>query len=81
MFSPFANSRFEVRSSQFPMLGLVISGGNTVLAKINAIGSYEILAQTTDDALGEALDKAARMLGLGYPGGAILGEDVQAWRP
>jgi len=54
------------------MLGLVISGGNTVLAKINAIGSYEILAQTTDDALGEALDKAARMLGLGYPGGAIL---------
>ena len=57
---------------QFPALGLVISGGNTILVKINKIGSYEVLAQTSDDALGEALDKAARMLGLGYPGGAIL---------
>jgi N6-L-threonylcarbamoyladenine synthase len=57
---------------QFPTLGLVVSGGNTILVKINKIGSYETLAQTTDDALGEALDKAARMLGLGYPGGAIL---------
>ena len=43
-----------------------------MLVKINKIGAYEALAQTTDDALGEALDKAARMLGLGYPGGAIL---------
>lgn len=57
---------------QFPCLGLVVSGGNTLLVKINKIGSYDILAQTTDDALGEALDKTARMLGLGYPGGAIL---------
>lgn len=56
----------------FPALGLVISGGNTILVKINKIGVYETLAQTTDDALGEALDKGARMLGLGYPGGAIL---------
>lgn len=56
----------------YPALGLVISGGNTVLVKINKIGEYETLAQTADDALGEALDKAARMLGLGYPGGAIL---------
>jgi N6-L-threonylcarbamoyladenine synthase len=54
------------------MLGLVVSGGNTILVKINKIGSYKILAQTTDDALGEALDKGARMLGLGYPGGAVL---------
>jgi len=59
---------------KFPALGLVVSGGNTVLVKINKIGSYETLAQTVDDALGEALDKAARMLGLGYPGGAILEE-------
>jgi N6-L-threonylcarbamoyladenine synthase len=57
---------------KFPALGLVISGGNTILVKINKIGDYETLAATTDDALGEALDKAARMLGLGYPGGAIL---------
>jgi N6-L-threonylcarbamoyladenine synthase len=57
---------------RFPAFGLVVSGGNTVLVKVNKIGSYDVLAQTTDDALGEALDKGARMLGLGYPGGAIL---------
>lgn len=57
---------------KYPCLGLVISGGNTILVKINKIGEYETLAQTADDALGEALDKAARMLGFGYPGGAIL---------
>jgi len=62
----------KIPDIQFPSLGLVVSGGNTILVKINKIGSYETLAQTTDDALGEALDKAARMLGLGYPGGAIL---------
>ena len=72
LFSAFANSKLEIQNFKFPMLGLVISGGNTLLVKINKIGSYKILAQTTDDALGEALDKAARMLGLGYPGGAIL---------
>ena len=82
LLSPLAisNSKFLGRSpkdmsaisNQFPILGLVVSGGNTVLAKINKIGSYKVLAETQDDALGEALDKAARMLGLGYPGGAIL---------
>lgn len=59
-------------SVRYPALGVVVSGGNTQLVKINKIGDYEVLAQTQDDALGEALDKAARMLGLGYPGGALL---------
>jgi N6-L-threonylcarbamoyladenine synthase len=72
ILSPLANFKFKILNSKFPMLGLVVSGGNTLLVKINKIGEYEILAQTTDDALGEALDKGARMLGLGYPGGAIL---------
>jgi len=62
----------KTENFKFPALGLVVSGGNTILVKINKISDYETLAQTTDDALGEALDKAARMLGLGYPGGAIL---------
>jgi N6-L-threonylcarbamoyladenine synthase len=57
---------------QFPSLGLVISGGHTDLILIEKIGKYKLIARTRDDALGEALDKAARMLGLGYPGGAIL---------
>ena len=66
------NNPLRGNNLQFPALGLVVSGGNTILVKINKVGSHETLAQTTDDALGEALDKAARMLGLGYPGGAIL---------
>ena len=56
----------------FPAFGLVLSGGTTVLALIKNVGVYKILAETSDDALGEALDKGARLLGLGYPGGAIL---------
>lgn len=70
IYSPLANS--EVNKNFFSCYGLVISGGNTIFIKIEGIGNYEILAQTSDDALGEALDKAARMIGLGYPGGAIL---------
>lgn len=80
ILSSFANSKSETLNSKqilnsnikYPALGLVVSGGNTQLVLIKKIGEYKILAQTTDDALGEALDKAARMLGLGYPGGAIL---------
>jgi len=63
------NLKLKIKNLKFPALGLVVSGGNTQLVLIKEIGKYEILAQTTDDALGEALDKAARMLGLGYPGG------------
>lgn len=70
LLSPFAKS--GQKDFKLPALGLVISGGNTLLIEIIKIGSYKILAETTDDALGEALDKAARMLGLGYPGGAVL---------
>lgn len=72
VLSSFANNEQLVSLIKYPSLGLVASGGNTILVKISNIGSYETLAQTTDDALGEALDKAARMLGLGYPGGSIL---------
>jgi len=57
---------------KFPAFGLVLSGGNTQFVLIKNIGDYKILAETVDDALGEALDKAARLLGLGYPGGALL---------
>lgn len=78
ILSPLANTDENIK---FPALGLVVSGGNTLLTKINNIGSYEVLAQTTDDALGEALDKGARMLGLGYPGGAILEKMAKSGNP
>lgn len=56
----------------FPSLGVVLSGGHTLIVKINAIGSYEILSTTIDDALGEAFDKLAVLLGYSYPGGPMI---------
>ena len=56
-------------SPQFPYVALLVSGGHTLLVKIDAIGSYRILGESIDDAVGEAFDKAAQMLGLPYPGG------------
>lgn len=55
--------------SIFPALALLISGGHTELVKINNWGSYEVIGKTKDDAVGEAYDKVARLLGLSYPGG------------
>jgi N6-L-threonylcarbamoyladenine synthase len=59
-------------SKLFPAYGLVVSGGNTQLIYAEKLGKYAILADTTDDALGEALDKGARLLGFGYPGASVL---------
>lgn len=53
----------------FPALGIVISGGHTFFLKIESFGKYQLISQTVDDALGEAFDKVACMLGLTYPGG------------
>lgn len=53
----------------WPFLALVVSGGHTTLYACHALGRYEVLGETVDDAAGEAYDKVARMLGLGYPGG------------
>jgi N6-L-threonylcarbamoyladenine synthase len=55
-----------------PFLALVASGGHTLLAGVRRPGSYEVLGRTLDDAAGEALDKGARLLGLGYPGGPAI---------
>ena len=54
---------------QFPYVALLVSGGHTLLVEIKAIGNYKILGESIDDAVGEAFDKAAQMLGLPYPGG------------
>ncbi len=67
-----SNSNKEFRSlkiAKFPSLAILISGGHTEIVKINKIGEYEKLGATVDDAIGEAFDKVARMLGLPYPGG------------
>lgn len=59
---------------EFPMLSLVVSGGHTELVRVNGVGDYELMAETVDDAAGEAFDKGARLLGLGYPGGKAIQE-------
>lgn len=60
---------YTLRDTTFPVLGLLISGGHTELIHAEAWGSYTVLGETRDDAVGEAYDKVARMLGLPYPGG------------
>ena len=73
ILSPLAITKNQKpKNIDLPFLGLCVSGGNTIFVLVKKIGDYEILAETVDDALGEALDKGARMLGMGYPGGAIL---------
>jgi N6-L-threonylcarbamoyladenine synthase len=56
----------------FPALCMTVSGGHTKLVLMKAIGDYEVVGETLDDAAGEALDKAAKLLGLGYPGGPVI---------
>jgi N6-L-threonylcarbamoyladenine synthase len=59
----------KIKNAQMPAVALLISGGHTELVKVNSICDYKILGQTLDDAVGEAFDKVARLLGLPYPGG------------
>ena len=63
-----------------PALGLALSGGNTMWVDMPEYGKYEVIGETLDDAAGEAFDKAAKLLGLGYPGGLKIDRMSQAWR-
>jgi len=62
----------EESAPQFPFVALLVSGGHTLLAEVKGIGQYELLGESLDDAAGEAFDKTAKLLGLGYPGGPVL---------
>jgi len=57
---------------EFPFVALLVSGGHTQLIQVDGIGSYIIQGDTRDDAAGEAFDKTAKIMGLPYPGGALL---------
>ena len=61
-----------------PSVGLVVSGGHTLLVEIESAGRYRLLGRTLDDAAGEAFDKVAKMLGLGYPGGPLIEAEARA---
>lgn len=71
----------EKEPPPFPFLALLVSGGHTQLVRVAGVGEYELLGESLDDAAGEAFDKTANLLGLGYPGGAALSILAQEGRP
>jgi N6-L-threonylcarbamoyladenine synthase len=67
----------EEQPPAFPFVALLVSGGHTQLVRVDGIGRYELLGESLDDAAGEAFDKAAKMLGLDYPGGPLIAKLAQ----
>ena len=68
----------ETPALSFPFIGLIVSGGHTSLFYLEDVDDYKLLGQTQDDAAGESYDKAAKILGLGYPGGPIIEKRARA---
>jgi N6-L-threonylcarbamoyladenine synthase len=68
LLSPFLSAD----PPEFPFIALLVSGGHSQLMRVDGVGRYELLGETIDDAAGEAFDKSAKLLGLGYPGGPAL---------
>ncbi|OED35575.1 tRNA (adenosine(37)-N6)-threonylcarbamoyltransferase complex transferase subunit TsaD [Chromatiales bacterium (ex Bugula neritina AB1)] len=71
----------EAGSPDFPFICLLVSGGHTQLVRVDGLGVYHLLGDTLDDAAGEAFDKTAKMLGLGYPGGPKLAKAAEQGNP
>jgi N6-L-threonylcarbamoyladenine synthase len=77
LLSPFLSAD----PPEFPFVALLVSGGHTQLMRVNAVGVYEMLGESIDDAAGEAFDKSAKLMGLGYPGGPALSKLAQLGNP
>ncbi|MCG6970000.1 MAG: tRNA (adenosine(37)-N6)-threonylcarbamoyltransferase complex transferase subunit TsaD [Gammaproteobacteria bacterium] len=71
----------EATPPQFPFVALLVSGGHTLLIEVQGIGQYRVLGESVDDAVGEAFDKTAKLLGLGYPGGPALARMAENGNP
>ena len=67
----------EKEKPEFPFLALLVSGGHTLIADVRGLGQYTILGESLDDAVGEAFDKTAKLLGLGYPGGPAISQRAE----
>ena len=67
----------EPEPPAFPFVALLVSGGHTQLMRVDGVGQYQLLGETVDDAAGEAFDKSAKLMGLGYPGGPALAKLAQ----
>ncbi len=77
LLSPFLSAD----PPEFPFVALLVSGGHTQLMRVGGVGRYDLIGETIDDAAGEAFDKSAKMLGLGYPGGPALARLAEQGRP
>jgi N6-L-threonylcarbamoyladenine synthase len=77
LLSPFLSAD----APEFPFVALLVSGGHTQLMRVDGVGRYQILGETIDDAAGEAFDKSAKLLGLGYPGGPALSRLAEVGNP
>ena len=73
--------RMALPCPEFPFVALLVSGGHTQLMRVDDVGQYELLGETLDDAAGEAFDKTAKLLGLGYPGGPALAKLAERGDP
>jgi N6-L-threonylcarbamoyladenine synthase len=71
----------EANPPEFPFVALLVSGGHTMLVQVDGVGRYAILGESLDDAAGEAFDKTAKLLGLGYPGGPVLAKLAEQGNP
>ena len=71
----------EPNPPAMPFLALLVSGGHTLLTDVRAVGDYQILGESLDDAVGEAFDKTAKLLGLGYPGGPQIARAAARGKP
>jgi N6-L-threonylcarbamoyladenine synthase len=71
----------EENPPAFPFVALLVSGGHTLLVRVDGIGQYQLLGESIDDAAGEAFDKTAKMLGLGYPGGPKVSALAEQGKP
>jgi N6-L-threonylcarbamoyladenine synthase len=70
----------EANPPEFPFIALLVSGGHTMLVEVSGVGQYRLLGQSLDDAAGEAFDKTAKIMGLGYPGGPALAKLAEQGR-
>jgi N6-L-threonylcarbamoyladenine synthase len=77
LLSPFFSDNFEIE----PNVSLIVSGGHTLLVEVRGLNQYRILGRTVDDAAGEAFDKVAKLLGLGYPGGPEIERRAESGDP
>lgn len=77
----YSNWLQKIPQNIFPALNLIVSGGHTELVMMKDHGKYQLIGETLDDAIGEAFDKSARLLGLGYPGGPAISKIAQKGNP